>query len=161
MSTIRMLSGKPCLAERASDWPWASAAARLRHIAGTAWSSKRYLNIELLKDQQMRGAITALSQCRAPLSPNQMMISPPLEFYIPAEHRRTLQRPVPGDSSWRLGGLLHAPASCKSSSGIRHLRRGYARKALLLRLLATKYQNRVRMLGFNCVARLAEWRLAI
>ena len=32
--------------------------ARLRHIAGTAWSSKRYLNIELLKDQQMRGAIT-------------------------------------------------------------------------------------------------------
>ena len=35
------------------------AVARLRHIAGTAWSSKRYLNIELLKDQQMRGAITA------------------------------------------------------------------------------------------------------
>jgi transposase-like protein len=24
------------------------AAARLRHIAGTAWSTKRYLNIELL-----------------------------------------------------------------------------------------------------------------
>ena len=35
------------------------AAARLRHIAGSAWSTKRYLNIELLKDQQMRGAITA------------------------------------------------------------------------------------------------------
>jgi hypothetical protein len=35
------------------------AAARLRHIAGTAWSTKRYLNIKLLKDQQMRGAITA------------------------------------------------------------------------------------------------------
>jgi hypothetical protein len=35
------------------------AAARLRHIAGTAWSTKRYLNIELLKDQQMRGAIVA------------------------------------------------------------------------------------------------------
>ena len=35
------------------------AAARLRHIAGTAWLTKRYLNIELLKDQQMRGAITA------------------------------------------------------------------------------------------------------
>jgi len=34
------------------------AAARLRHIAGTAWSTKRYLNIGLLKDQQMRGAIT-------------------------------------------------------------------------------------------------------
>ena len=32
---------------------------RIRHIAGTAWSTKRYLNIELLKDQQMRGAITA------------------------------------------------------------------------------------------------------
>ena len=35
------------------------AAARLRHIAGTAWSTKRYLNIELLKEQQMRGAIPA------------------------------------------------------------------------------------------------------
>jgi putative transposase len=35
------------------------AAARLRRIAGTAWSTKRYLNIELLKDQQMRGAISA------------------------------------------------------------------------------------------------------
>jgi hypothetical protein len=35
------------------------AAARLRHVAGTAWSSKRYLNIDLLKDQQIRGAITA------------------------------------------------------------------------------------------------------
>src|SRR6266516_3460284 len=33
------------------------AAARLRYIAGTAWSTKRYLNIELLKDQQMRDAI--------------------------------------------------------------------------------------------------------
>jgi hypothetical protein len=29
------------------------AAARLRHIAGTAWATKQYLNIELLKDQQM------------------------------------------------------------------------------------------------------------
>ena len=35
------------------------AAARLRHIAGTAWLTKRYLNIELLKDQQMRGAVFA------------------------------------------------------------------------------------------------------
>jgi len=35
------------------------AAARLRHIAGTTWSTKRYLNIEPLKDQQMRAAITA------------------------------------------------------------------------------------------------------
>jgi len=35
------------------------AAARLRHVAGTTWSSKRYLNMELLKDQQMKGAITA------------------------------------------------------------------------------------------------------
>jgi hypothetical protein len=33
--------------------------ARLRHIAGIAWSTKRYLNVDLLKDQQMRGAITA------------------------------------------------------------------------------------------------------
>ena len=29
------------------------------HVAGTAWSSKRYLNIALLKDQQVTGAITA------------------------------------------------------------------------------------------------------
>ena len=35
------------------------AAARLRHVAGTAWSTKRYLNIGLLTEQQMRGAITA------------------------------------------------------------------------------------------------------
>jgi putative transposase len=35
------------------------AAARLRHIAGTAWSTKRYLNMELLKDQQIIGAIIA------------------------------------------------------------------------------------------------------
>ena len=35
------------------------AAAKLRHIAGTAWSTKRYLNIEILMDQQTRGAITA------------------------------------------------------------------------------------------------------
>ena len=40
---------------------FARAAARLRHIAGTAWSTKRYLNIGLLKDQQMRRAITALA----------------------------------------------------------------------------------------------------
>ena len=30
------------------------AAARLRHIAGAAWSTKRYLNIELLKDHGVR-----------------------------------------------------------------------------------------------------------
>jgi putative transposase len=35
------------------------AAARLRHVAGTAWSTKQYLNMELLKDQHMKGAITA------------------------------------------------------------------------------------------------------
>ena len=27
------------------------AAAKLRHIAGTVWSTKRYLNIGLLKDR--------------------------------------------------------------------------------------------------------------
>jgi hypothetical protein len=32
---------------------------QLLYIAGTSWSTKRYLNIELLRDQQMRGAITA------------------------------------------------------------------------------------------------------
>ena len=35
------------------------AAARLRHVAGTTWSTKRYLNMELLKDQHMKAAITA------------------------------------------------------------------------------------------------------
>jgi hypothetical protein len=30
------------------QWALNLAAARLRHIAGTAWSTKRYLNIELL-----------------------------------------------------------------------------------------------------------------
>jgi putative transposase len=34
------------------------AAARLRHIAGTAWSTKRYLNMELLKNKHMKGAIS-------------------------------------------------------------------------------------------------------
>jgi transposase-like protein len=33
-------------------------AARLRYIARQEWSTKRYLNMELLKDQQM-SAITA------------------------------------------------------------------------------------------------------
>ena len=28
-------------------------AARLRHIAGTKWGTKRYLNIDLLKEQEM------------------------------------------------------------------------------------------------------------
>jgi hypothetical protein len=32
--------------------------ARLQHVAGTAWSTKRYLNMELLMDQPMRDAIT-------------------------------------------------------------------------------------------------------
>jgi putative transposase len=35
------------------------AAATLRHIDGTGVVDKRYLNIGLLKDQQMRGVITA------------------------------------------------------------------------------------------------------
>ena len=32
------------------------AAARLRHIAGTEWSTKRYLSMDLLKDHQIRNA---------------------------------------------------------------------------------------------------------
>lgn len=34
-------------------------AAKLRHIADTAWSSKRHLNIALRKDQQLKSAIIA------------------------------------------------------------------------------------------------------
>jgi hypothetical protein len=33
--------------------------ARLRHIAGSEWSTKRYLSMDLLEDHQMRSAITA------------------------------------------------------------------------------------------------------
>jgi hypothetical protein len=44
-------------------------SARLRHIAGTASSSKRYLNVELLKDQQTRTAIR-LEPERGVASPN-------------------------------------------------------------------------------------------
>jgi hypothetical protein len=29
------------------------AAARLRHIAGTKWSTKRYMNMDLLKQPRM------------------------------------------------------------------------------------------------------------
>ncbi len=32
------------------------AAARLRHIAGTHWSTKRYLNMQLLKDTEITNA---------------------------------------------------------------------------------------------------------
>ena len=35
------------------------AAARLRHIAGTKWSTKRYLNMKLLKQQEMDESKTA------------------------------------------------------------------------------------------------------
>jgi hypothetical protein len=39
------------------------AAARLRHIAGTRWSTKRYLNMELLRQ---RNAMIAYSSVRRP-----------------------------------------------------------------------------------------------
>ena len=32
-------------------------AARLRHIAGTKWGQKRYLNMDLLKDQLLEEAM--------------------------------------------------------------------------------------------------------
>jgi len=35
------------------------AAARLRHIAGTTWSSKRYLDMTLLKEQELKSQMTA------------------------------------------------------------------------------------------------------
>lgn len=35
------------------------AAARLRHVAGTSWSMKRYLNIELLKDYELENKLAA------------------------------------------------------------------------------------------------------
>jgi hypothetical protein len=35
------------------------AAAPLRHVAGTEWSTKRYLSMDLLKGHQMESAITA------------------------------------------------------------------------------------------------------
>jgi hypothetical protein len=39
------------------------AAARLRHIAGTAWSTKRYLNIELLCHRRRNGRAEPASNC--------------------------------------------------------------------------------------------------
>jgi hypothetical protein len=48
-----------------------------RHIAGTAWSTQRYLNIELLKDQQMRGAITATVWRRQPKSKCERFLTRP------------------------------------------------------------------------------------
>ena len=34
-------------------------AARLRHIAGTKWSQKRYLNMDLLKEQDLEQMLEA------------------------------------------------------------------------------------------------------
>jgi hypothetical protein len=35
------------------------AAARLRHVAGTSWSTKRYLNMQLLRDAKHESNVTA------------------------------------------------------------------------------------------------------
>src|SRR6516225_1005117 len=48
---------------------WRRSNARLRHIAGTAWSTKRYLNIRAAKGSADERCYHRLSQCRAPLSP--------------------------------------------------------------------------------------------
>jgi hypothetical protein len=45
----------PSGADNLDAWRYETAAAG----PGAAWSTKRYLNIELLKDQQMRDAIIA------------------------------------------------------------------------------------------------------
>jgi len=34
-------------------------AARLRHIAGTHWGSKRYLNMDLLREQELEQSMAA------------------------------------------------------------------------------------------------------
>jgi hypothetical protein len=52
------------------------AAARRRHIAGTAWSTKRYLNIEAAEGPADERCHHCVSQCRAPLSPNQIWTLP-------------------------------------------------------------------------------------
>ena len=36
-------------------------AARLRHIAGTKWGRKCYLNMDLLKDQELEGLMEMAS----------------------------------------------------------------------------------------------------
>jgi putative transposase len=36
-------------------------AARLRHIAGSKWGQKRYLNMDLLKDQELEEQIEVAS----------------------------------------------------------------------------------------------------
>jgi len=58
------------------------AAARLRHIAGTAWSTKEHRAAEGPADERCHNCV---SQCRAPLSPNQMcekFWTLPLSFMI-------------------------------------------------------------------------------
>ena len=54
--------------------PFNLAAGRLHHIAGTAWLNKRHLNIELLRDRQIRDKRCRhrVSQCRVLLSPDRM-----------------------------------------------------------------------------------------
>ena len=53
-------------------FPDCQSALNLASIAGTAWSTKRYLNIELLKDQQMRGSISDLNQGPGAAQPKPM-----------------------------------------------------------------------------------------
>jgi transposase-like protein len=57
-------------ANRLSTWP-------------TAWSTKRYLNVELLKDQQMRRSHHGLSQSRAP--PAQIKVQKNLDTTLPSD----------------------------------------------------------------------------
>ena len=35
------------------------AAARLRHVAGTRWGTKRYLDMDRLKEQEQEAAVAA------------------------------------------------------------------------------------------------------
>ena len=51
--------GTECVDLPAGQSALSLAAARQRHIAATTRPTKSYLNIERLKEQQMRGATTA------------------------------------------------------------------------------------------------------
>ena len=68
------------------------AAARLRHIAGTAWSTKRCLNIQLLGATRREPPVSATA--RAPLSQDQKCLAPPKCRCTPPDQFERLVIPV-------------------------------------------------------------------
>ena len=96
------------------------AVARLRYIASTAWSTRRYLNIELMRDQQMRGAISALPGVAQPKTNVRKTLDTSRVFSMAPE------RPASQDT---FGGIASGPPTPRSADLIssRSRRPGRAR----------------------------------